>query len=307
MCAPASASTGHARTIARRIAGQSARTLLRVLPGGSFMLTVDLDGFVRHFLPLEIPPQLATASKTILMVDLPASPKEIIVVLDWGKVPWDLDLWVVKGGGEEEESSTYWAERGPNGGVRLDLDNTESFGPETVTFTANTFPGVYRVAVNVYSANGDLDCVGNDEDPDICRFAGNETVSFYGTHEPGNAQATFSGLLARSVMPVSKVKAEKESQYAQGTAHSWWLAGIVTRQANGNSLIKTNTMEFPNKAPSQNLDTTCADLQLPTGATNRACGGDFYCCPDVGCTSNCGICNNCDQRRRARSQVRTKK
>jgi hypothetical protein len=86
------------------------------------------------------------------------------VVLRWGAAPKDLDLHVTNvtaPPGDPESWSllaatehSYYNQTGENwGGVTLDADSQEGFGPETVTWTANSASGVYYVAVVVFETN----------------------------------------------------------------------------------------------------------------------------------------------------------
>ena len=145
------------------------------------------------------------------------SASEIIVVLTWAVTPLDLDLWLVSA--DNPATATYWDNTGPNDGVRLDKDDTDGYGPEVITLTDTTAAGDYRVAVNVYTSNGEMDC--DLESNDICRFAGLETVSFYGSFTPPDSGAQmFSGLIARSIMPRAKVVQENSTTYSQASGLS---------------------------------------------------------------------------------------
>ena len=138
-------------------------------------------------------------------------------MLTWAVTPLDLDLWLVSA--DNPATATYWDNTGPNDGVRLDKDDTDGYGPEVITLTDTTAAGDYRVAVNVYTSNGEMDC--ELQSNDICRFAGLETVSFYGSFTPPESGApTFSGLIARSIMPRAKVVQENSTTYSQASGLS---------------------------------------------------------------------------------------
>ena len=89
----------------------------------------------------------------------------------------------------------------------------------------------------------------------------------------------------------------------RATAHSWWLAGIITRNAGGTSTINTRTTAAAGASSAQNLDTTCGAIRTAPGGTK--CLGE-YCDPDIGCTSNCGNCVF-DTRRHSRRSSKHKK
>ena len=126
------------------------------------------------------------------------------MVLTWAETPKDLDLWIIS---DDGKVATWWNDQGPNDGVRLDVDNQDGYGPEVITITAMTRPGVYRIVANVYSANNGVNSNGERtceaSDGDFCRFQGLETISFYGSmaFPPGwtkgsGGSPVFSGKLA---------------------------------------------------------------------------------------------------------------
>ena len=134
----------------------------------------------------------------IVMVPLPR-PGELRIVLSWGQVPLDLDLWAIPVG--DINDYTYWDSKGPHNGVRLDTDCTTGYGPESITFTAGTLVGTYRVAVNVYTYDGNAKCTGMNR----CQFVGGETVEFFES---------------RGIVKISTMDPVRPGS-------SWWLAGVV--------------------------------------------------------------------------------
>jgi hypothetical protein len=87
------------------------------------------------------------------------------VVLTWGRNPADLDSHLT-GPTSSSRFHLYYVSRS-SGGCGLDVDDTSSFGPETVTCpstgttggTALT-PGVYRYSVHHYSGTGNIGTSG---------------------------------------------------------------------------------------------------------------------------------------------------
>jgi|GEM_PF-762614 len=84
------------------------------------------------------------------------SPNELRIVLEWGAAPFDLDSHFtgpVEGGGTfhmyywlaEENNGTNWP-----GYVTLDVDDTDSYGPETTTLM-EILDGTYRFSVHDYT------------------------------------------------------------------------------------------------------------------------------------------------------------
>ncbi len=90
------------------------------------------------------------------------SENEIRIVLSWGAEPRDLDSHLY---GPTESGSRFhisYSSRGSlDTGIRaaLDVDDTNSYGPETVTITEQR-PGVYRYAVHHFTGNASLSSSG---------------------------------------------------------------------------------------------------------------------------------------------------
>jgi hypothetical protein len=70
--------------------------------------------------------------------------------LNWGKDPQDLDAHLMTPIIEGKQYEVYWGEKGSSSEApyaQLDVDDRNSFGPETITI-ARTFPGVYHYFVH---------------------------------------------------------------------------------------------------------------------------------------------------------------
>lgn len=89
------------------------------------------------------------------------------VILTWGQNPSDLDSHMT--GGTSADSTTRWhlyySNKTAGGVCKLDVDDTSSYGPETVTCpatgTTTSLPdGVYRYSVHHYSGSGNIGTSG---------------------------------------------------------------------------------------------------------------------------------------------------
>ncbi len=76
-------------------------------------------------------------------------PVDLQVVLGWDTDGTDVDLHVTDPAGEE----CYYAHRTTELGGKLDVDDTDGFGPEVFTL-AHAASGSYRVEVKYYSSHG---------------------------------------------------------------------------------------------------------------------------------------------------------
>lgn len=95
---------------------------------------------------------LVSGENTLETVTLVSAPNEgsYRIVLSWGESPEDLDSHLTGPDGSGGRFHMYYSDQDPNENVSLDVDDTESYGPETTTIT-NVFNGMYRFSVHNYS------------------------------------------------------------------------------------------------------------------------------------------------------------
>jgi hypothetical protein len=131
-------------------------TFLLSLPAGTYDVTVSAPDFISATFSDVVIPSGETTDLGTIALSTEVEPGETRIVLTWGETPADLDAHLT---GPIEDSDDrfhiYWAEE--NRGsldaspfAFLDIDDTTSFGPETITITAQ-FPGVYRYSVHNYT------------------------------------------------------------------------------------------------------------------------------------------------------------
>lgn len=117
------------------------------VPFGAYSLTATLAGYTTETYSGTATPGPNPPIHFVLNPVLPDG--QLRVVLTWGESPRDLDshLFTRWAAGDVFHLS-YRALRGLNG--TLDVDDTSSFGPETVTILDET-PGRYSYAINDYT------------------------------------------------------------------------------------------------------------------------------------------------------------
>lgn len=140
------------------------------LPRGQSLLTISANGFgtitQAAQLSCDAPNDLAVALSPGAGTAGGLAPGEFRVVLTWGLDPTDLDSHLT---GPDAASASrfhvYYANR-EAGACGLDVDDTLSYGPETVTCprTGSTglgvVPGVYRYSVHHYFGTGNIGSSG---------------------------------------------------------------------------------------------------------------------------------------------------
>jgi len=122
------------------------------LSPGTYTAEVSLTGYITSFFTV-----IAREGNAPANQDLPLSPvlgtNEFRIVLFWGATPADLDAHLT---GPHATISgarfhVYFDARSDTANTaKLDLDDLESFGPETITITSFR-PGVYRYSVHDYT------------------------------------------------------------------------------------------------------------------------------------------------------------
>jgi len=136
---------------------QNGKYLLE-LPSGYYTIEIVKDGYITSYMEIVSIPYIGfqnTAISPSLKSD------EYRIVLTWGERPWDLDshLYVTKQG-EELYHVCYWnMTHFENGEIvaQLDIDDTWSEGPETVTVTVAVDKELkYQYYVQDYTNGGNL-------------------------------------------------------------------------------------------------------------------------------------------------------
>jgi tetratricopeptide (TPR) repeat protein len=96
------------------------------------------------------------------------------VVLNWGKQPLDLDLHAVY-----EDSHVFFAKKNGSDAF-LDVDDTNSYGPETVTVNKRHAGTKYVFAIHNYSANGRYGTTAlSASDAKVFVYVGNSLIKSY--------------------------------------------------------------------------------------------------------------------------------
>jgi hypothetical protein len=123
------------------------------LTPGTYTVELSSSGFITAFFTVTAtvgnpPPSQNFALSPVLGAN------QFRVVLTWGATPVDLDAHLTGPNATSGRFHAYFENREPAGsGAKLDLDDVDSFGPETITLSTLR-PGVYRYSVHDYSNLG---------------------------------------------------------------------------------------------------------------------------------------------------------
>jgi len=129
------------------------------VPAGGQSVVARLDGYVETSQGIIVLDGAVTET-SIGMLQIGAGGDHVAAVLSWGQDPRDLDLHMSGPDGSGGRFHAYFGSRTPVSHVDLDLDDTTSFGPETMTVrpteSGNYVPGDYHVWVHHFSGETTL-------------------------------------------------------------------------------------------------------------------------------------------------------
>lgn len=139
-------------------------------------------------------------------------PDEVRVVLTWGETPSDLDSHMT--GPISDNSSERFHVYYANGGsltsspfTQLDIDDTSSFGPETIT-TSQVFEGTYRYSVHDYTNRGSTSSnllAGSSAQVSV--FINDTVQTFNVPNDPGTLWTVFE-LNNSTITPINNMSYE---------------------------------------------------------------------------------------------------
>ncbi len=213
------------------IGGQTATTntaglaTLSNLPTGATSVAVAATGYVPA---IQIAALSCTATNTVTVALSPATGTtggltsgQFRVILTWGQNPSDLDSHMTGPNSTGELSDTnrwhvYYSSRTAGGICGLDVDDTSSYGPETVTCprtgsTGTLIPGVYRYSVHHYSGSSNIGTSGASvrlefQNGTVYTYTPPTTATFTGSNNAWTVfEITVNADRSISVAPVNTV------------------------------------------------------------------------------------------------------
>ncbi|MDH3997395.1 MAG: carboxypeptidase regulatory-like domain-containing protein [Desulfuromonadales bacterium] len=156
------------------------------LPAGSAQLTAAANGYVTSSRQVDLACDGSTNSVGMALSPTSGggaiSDGQVRVILSWGANPSDLDSHLTgpdvgHSGNPQDESNRfhlYYSSRTDGGLGELDVDDTSSYGPETVTFSPSR-AGVYRYSVHHYAGSSTI----SSSNASVTLLVGNTTIATY--------------------------------------------------------------------------------------------------------------------------------
>ena len=129
------------------------------LPLGTYTMEISAEGYVTKFVTWTIVDSGITDGTKLNRGTFALTPLmddgEYQIVLRWGETPSDLDSHLVANQSDGSSYHVYYSNKNPSPAyANLDVDDTSSYGPETVTITS--FSSLYNIkyAVHDYTNRG---------------------------------------------------------------------------------------------------------------------------------------------------------
>jgi uncharacterized protein YfaP (DUF2135 family) len=173
------------------------------LPAGSYTVIAAAGNFIADSATnVVVQPEQTTHTRIALSPTVPAGVTRI--VLSWGASPLDLDSHLTTpASGNCAADHVYFSTRGSQSGcpfALLDTDQTDGFGPETITIYSQ-LNGTYCYGVDQYSSDGTL--AGSGATVSVFQSSG-LIARFTVPDQPGNNWTVFS-LSGTVPIPVNRM------------------------------------------------------------------------------------------------------
>ncbi len=129
---------------------QSGNYNLTNLPQGNYTVIVEASGyFPNRTQNVDVSNSQIQLTQLTLVQQPPVN--SIRIVLTWGNTPGDLDTHFTGPSSDNSKFHIFFSNKAPSlAGSMLDVDDTSSYGPETVTISS-LYNGTYRYSVHNYS------------------------------------------------------------------------------------------------------------------------------------------------------------
>lgn len=122
------------------------------LEPGNYTAEVSCEGYVTEYIDFEVDKWgESNMSQFVMSEEMKAG--EIRIVLEWGEYPYDLDSHLTGTDSNGNDIHVHWRDK-IHDAAELDVDDTSSFGPETITI--HDINGEYQYYVYDYGETGNI-------------------------------------------------------------------------------------------------------------------------------------------------------
>ncbi|MDP8237632.1 MAG: hypothetical protein P9X24_00955 [Candidatus Hatepunaea meridiana] len=185
------------------ISDYEGKVVFSIPPDSSYKVVFMREGFIKSAFKIEIMAATLFFNRFSVSPTLPLG--SVRIVLDWDETPNDLDAHLIKQG---EYHISYRKMRVSTDGVsRLDRDDTNGFGPETITTNQIDDNAVYRYFVHDYtnrSSNSSRRLSGSKGSIKV--YSGSELLNVYNVPQEmtGNYWHVFN-IINGQIAPVNNI------------------------------------------------------------------------------------------------------
>lgn len=174
---------------------------------GTYTCEIAVNGFVTTYFVC-----VAVGGRTLANQNYTISPvlsgNDLRIVLTWGASPSDLDSHLTGPTSGSSRFHVYYSSKTATG-VNLDVDDTSSYGPETITVT-QFLPGVYRYSVHDFSNKDSTTStvMSNQSNAQVKVFQGSSLVATFNmpTGQTGNLWTVFElDGTSRTITPKNQI------------------------------------------------------------------------------------------------------
>ena len=146
------------------------------LPIGNYTVKAEKSGFVAGFFNIIVQEGSTGSQNGTITPELPEG--QYRMVLTWGQNPNDLDSHITGQTSSGSSFHVYYSSMNAYDGdtlvANLDVDDTSSYGPETITLTPTT-TGTYKYYVHHYAGSGSISTSGAQ----VKLYKGNTLIGTY--------------------------------------------------------------------------------------------------------------------------------
>ncbi|MDL4838927.1 carboxypeptidase regulatory-like domain-containing protein [Aquibacillus rhizosphaerae] len=181
------------------------------LPGGNYTIEISGEGYITTSTNI-----LSIGDQTRGHQDAAVSPEGIIgdeirVVLSWGESPRDIDSHLTGPTADGSRFHVYYSDKifkDSENDVNLDIDDTSSYGPETVTVVKRINNGTYTYGVHNYSDRHELSDNYNlsNSEATVRVYSGNTLLTTYNVpiNKEGNVWRVFE-IRNGQIVPINQM------------------------------------------------------------------------------------------------------
>lgn len=179
------------------------------LPGGNYTLAMGGEGYITTSTNIIALGGLNKANQNATISPVGVLDDNIRVVLNWGQTPSDLDSHLTGPMAEGGRFHVYYSNESYSDSeneASLDVDITDSFGPETITVIKRLNEGTYTYAIHNYSDRGSSNLNLSNSNATVRIYSGNSLLGTYNVpiNQEGNVWKVFE-IRNGEIVPINRI------------------------------------------------------------------------------------------------------